>query len=269
MSTQDFITELFCRVDDIMHDVPKHPQAKVYPSEIVTLAMMFAVKGVGNRAFYRWVKRDFLHLFPLLPERTRLFRLFAAHKEWSERFLAEPTVLGVADSYGVELIHPIRQGRSDGQIGRKGYSNRRWIVGAKLCVLVNKWGLVVGWDSNGANVKDTTFLPLIERYDGRMIVLTDNGFHVKSRDKGGPGDPANMKVCNANTWNERMVIERVFGMFTTVCHTKKMSHRVWKYLNARFAYTIAAYNTIVQWGGLFPTPDEHGYVHLSIAPFAL
>jgi hypothetical protein len=55
-------------------DVPKHPQANLYPFEIVTLAMMFAVKGVGNRAFYRWVQRDFLHLFSLLLERTRLFR---------------------------------------------------------------------------------------------------------------------------------------------------------------------------------------------------
>ena len=38
MTTIDFITELFCRVDDVLADVPKHSQAKLYPSEVVTLA---------------------------------------------------------------------------------------------------------------------------------------------------------------------------------------------------------------------------------------
>src|SRR5439155_15341531 len=100
MSTVDFITELFCRVDDAMTELPKHSQASLYPSEVVTLGLLFAIKGVGNRAFYRWVKRDYLHLFPLLPERTRLFRLFATHQQWADRFLAEPTIMGVADTYG-------------------------------------------------------------------------------------------------------------------------------------------------------------------------
>src|SRR5437762_3362609 len=112
MSTQDFITELFCRVDDAMRDVAKHPQACLYPSEVVTLGLLFAIKGVAGRAFYHWIQRDYLPLFPQLPERTRLFRLFAAHQQWAARFLADPTVLGVADSYGIELIHPIREGRS-------------------------------------------------------------------------------------------------------------------------------------------------------------
>src|SRR5438067_8833778 len=91
LSTEVFITELFGRVDDRMREVPKHPQANLWPGEVVTLAILFALKGVGERAFYRWLVRDWLPLFPRLPERTRLFRLFAAHRSWAERFLAEPT----------------------------------------------------------------------------------------------------------------------------------------------------------------------------------
>ena len=45
--------ELFCRVDDKMPDAQKHLQAKLYRSEVVTLALLFALKGVGNRPFYR------------------------------------------------------------------------------------------------------------------------------------------------------------------------------------------------------------------------
>lgn len=53
--------------------------------------------------------------------------------------MAEPTLLGVIDSDGIELIHPLREGRSSRQIGRKGIPNHRWIVGYKLCLWVNQW----------------------------------------------------------------------------------------------------------------------------------
>jgi hypothetical protein len=77
--------------------------------------------------------RDYRPLFPQLPERTRLFRLLKTHHDWTRTFLAAPTVLGVIDTYGIELIHPIREGRSPQQKGRKGLSNHRWIVGGRLC----------------------------------------------------------------------------------------------------------------------------------------
>ena len=103
-----------------MRDVAKHSQANLYPSEIVTLGILFALKGVGNRAFYRWLERDWKALFPQLPDRTRLFRLFKAHQGWTNRFLADPSLWGVADTYGIELLHPMREGRSPKQIGKKG-----------------------------------------------------------------------------------------------------------------------------------------------------
>jgi hypothetical protein len=49
---------LFYRVDETMINAPKHPLASLWPSEVVTLGLLFALKGVSNRAFYRWVHRD-------------------------------------------------------------------------------------------------------------------------------------------------------------------------------------------------------------------
>jgi len=86
MTTIDFITELFCRIDDKMADIKKHSQASLYPREVVTIALLFSLKGVGNRAFYRRLKRDYLAWFPKLPCRTRLFRLFNMSK-WIDRFI--------------------------------------------------------------------------------------------------------------------------------------------------------------------------------------
>ncbi len=101
MSSEDFIVELFCRVDGLMRDQPQHPQACLHPSETVTPALLFAIKGVGERAFYtnpdqvdgvplargkdifgvlviptrqthtrwvyRWIDRGWWHLFPDCP----------------------------------------------------------------------------------------------------------------------------------------------------------------------------------------------------------
>jgi len=49
----EFVIELFCRVDDAMKGVVRHPQSKLHPSEIVALGLLFALRGIGERAFYR------------------------------------------------------------------------------------------------------------------------------------------------------------------------------------------------------------------------
>jgi hypothetical protein len=90
------------------------------------------------RAFYRWLTRPYLLLFSQVSERTRLARLCKTHTAWTTWFMAAPTVLGGTDSYGIALIHPRRAGRSPAQIGKKGQSNHRWIVGGKLCVVLNQ-----------------------------------------------------------------------------------------------------------------------------------
>src|SRR6267142_4581043 len=208
MITVEFITALFYEVDEQIRTIPKHPEAHLWPSEVVTLGLLHALKGVGNRPFSRWLTRDSRALFPHLPERTRLFRLFKTHHNWTQVFLAAPTVLGVIDTYGIELLHPMREGRSPQQIGRKGLSNHRWIVGGTLCLLLNQYGLVVGWDCGTANVADNTFQWLIRQVDGRMIVLSDTGFHAAE------GDPSNLKVCQRGEWQDRMLVETVLSMLS-------------------------------------------------------
>lgn len=261
MTTVDFITELFCQVDDAMRNVPKHPQARLYPSELVTLGMLFAIKGVGERAFYRWLARDYRGLFPHRPERTRLFRLLKAHRDWADRFLAQPSLLGVADTYGIELLHPRREGRSPQQLGNKGLSHWRWIIGAKLGFVLNHLGLVCAWDCNLASVADKDFRHLVAPFADQMVVLVDSAFH------GHAADPANMKVCKRGTWNTRMLIETVLSMLTTVCHLKQLAHQQADYFRARMAFVLSAFNVLVQWHGL--NPDAQGMVHLSIAEFSL
>lgn len=262
MTTIDFITRLFCHVDDAMPNAEKHSQANLYPSEVVTLAILFALKGVGNRAFYRWLERDYQGLFPDLPDRTRLFRLFNTHQVWTQVFMAEHSLIGLIDTYGIELIHPRREGRSDQQIGKKGLSNKRWIVGCKLCYVINHLGLIVDWDVDSANVYDgTAFQEIVENHQSYMVIFSDTGFRKKD------WHPENLKICQRGEWNSRMIVETVLSMLTVVNHFKKVMHRKWAYLKSRLAYTMAMFNILVQWDGI--QVDEDGCVHFSLAPFSL
>jgi hypothetical protein len=223
MSTVDFITALFCSVDEHLPTTPKHVHAKLHPRESGTLALLFARKGVGPRAFERWLVRHDRPLFPTLLQRTRLFRLFATHHAWVDHCLAEPTLLGVADSFGIELRHPSWEDRADQQIGGKMWSNHRWIIGAKLVYLVNQWGVVVAWDDARGAVPHHAFHARITDVQDEMVLFTDTGCHAQA------GDPANLKPgtlwVKRGTWNGRMVVETVLSMLTTVVKLKKVSHR--------------------------------------------
>ena len=261
MSTVEFITALFYEVDDQMGAIPKHPEAHLWPSEVVTLGLLHALKGGSNRAFYRWLTRDYRALFPLSPSgrgsfaSSRPIRI-GRRLSWLSRRCSVSLIPS-----RIELIHPMREGRSPQQIGRKGLSNHRWIVGGKPCLVLNQWGLVVSWACATANVADNTFQWLVRQVENQMIVLSDTAFHAAE------GDPANLKLCPRGEWEDRMLVETVLSMLTLVCHFKKVMHRGWAYFQARLAFTMAAFNVLVQWHGLHPTAS--GFVPLSMAEFGL
>ena len=171
-------------------------------------------------------------------------------------------MIGLADSFGIELIHPRREGRSARQIGRKGTSNRRWIVCGKLAILLNHLGLVVAWDCATANVYDgSAFQQLVDDVADQMVVFADAHFSKKD------WFPTNLRLCKRGEWNSRMLIETVLSMLTLVCLFKRVSHRVWDYFETRLAFSIATFNILLQWHGL--KADQNRLVHLSLAEFSL
>ena len=263
MTQENFIIELFCRVDDMLPKTQEHIQAKLSVSELITLGLLFALKGTSQHAFYRWLRQNWHDLFPSLPERTRFFRRLKTHQKLTEAFLADPTLFGVIDSYGIELCHPIRENHQPqrNRIGKKGFASWRWIVGGKFCLLTNKFGLVTAWDVKTANVSDQEFLPLVEQLCDKMIVLADTGFRRKM------GQPKNLKICRRGEWNDRMLIETVFSLLSQVCKLKRLRQRVWAYFQIRLASTVALFNLLLQWNSL--NFDEHGVSHLSLAEFSL
>jgi hypothetical protein len=238
VATQDCVISLFCLVDDRLGCRQKHPQAQLWPSELVTIGLLFALKGSSFRSFYRWLERDYADLFGGLPERTRLLRALRVQQHQTDRFLADPTFFTVIDTYGIELIHPWRYGRSPRQVGKKGFSNHRWIVGLKLCWLINARGEVVAWAFNTANTGDQRFAQVAAPYAERTITLADESFNAVDR-------PPNIKICRRGQWNERMLIETVLSLVHRVCHLKYLWHRTWPYLQMHLAYVVGVFNALL------------------------
>lgn len=186
----------------------------------MTIGVLFALKGGHFRAFCRWLKRDYDDLFAGIPDRTRLLRALGVHQAWIDTLLAEATLFTVIDSYPIELIFPIREGRSQCQIGKKGRDKGRWSVGIKLCWLLNKYGRVVRWDWDTMNTHDQHFHHVAEAVSETSVVFADEGFRKAD------GVPENLNLCKKGTWNERMFVETALSMVTVVCDLKRMRHRV-------------------------------------------
>jgi len=88
MMTVEFSTALLSEVDEPRRAIPPPPEAHLWPREVVTWGLLHARKGGGTRPFYRCLTRDYRAVFPHLPERPRLCRLFTTHHDWTQAFLA-------------------------------------------------------------------------------------------------------------------------------------------------------------------------------------
>jgi hypothetical protein len=167
-------------------------------------------------------------------------RLLQAYAHLTDQFLVAPEAQSVIESYGIELIHPIRQGRSPARVGEKGISNHRWIVGIKLCWLITPVGQVIDWAWATANTHDQHFRAVGQRWTDHTTVLSDLGLRKQGE------EIANWHLCQHGERNERMIVERAFSVVTVVNHLKNIFHRVDKYLTARLGYTATMVNCLME-----------------------
>ena len=253
---QDIILQLFCAIADRLRSVDrKHPQGRLYLSEIVLCGVLFVLKGVSFRRFYHWLAEQ--HLFSQLPERSRLLRLIVAKRDFCNLFLASSTLFEVLDSFGVEMVHPWRENRSKllRRLTRKGFSNHRWIVGRKLAITLNGNLEVVRVSDATANVHDAVFNET--HAADASIVLTDQGFRQRI------GTPGNFKICRRGHWNERMWIETLFSLWTRICQMKKSFHRSLEGFRAKAAYLISLTNIVVNLN------ERLGFSRLSLVQWSI
>jgi hypothetical protein len=76
--------------------------------------------------------------------------------------------------------------------------------------------------------------------DERMLVLRDTTFHAAD------GAPANLQRCRRGEWQEGGLVKTVLSRLKRVCHFKKVMPYVWEAFHARLAFTLRAFNVLIQ-----------------------
>jgi hypothetical protein len=63
------------------------------------------------------------------------------------------------------------------------------------------------------------------------------------------GAPRHLTRCQRGEGEARLWVETGLARLTRVCHCKQVLHRVGAYVQARLAFTMAAFHVRVQWPG--------------------
>src|SRR5882672_630194 len=137
---------------------------------------------------------------------------------------------------------------------------RAWNAASKggtRCWNSSRVTMVTSRNSIGRDCRSANRTPAMGGASCHCIVRSE-AHHIIKRDK---------LICERGEWEDRMLVETVLSMLTLVCHFKKVMHRGWAYFQARLAFTMAAFNVLVQWHGF--QPHASGFVPLSMAEFSL
>ena len=257
MKTKTIIRKIICKVSNKLKDVDfRHPQAKLKLSEIIAIGILSSLSSYSFRRFYEWLKQ--FNIFKL-NERSRLQRLINKYWQYVAIFLKCPTIMNIADSYSVELIHPTRYNRKKqlNSFIRKGFSNNRWMVGRKIGIVINSSFEIVHYNTDLAGGTDKTFNKDFSNING--IILADTGYNDKDKSQ----IPKNLKICKKGTWNDRMLIESLFSLWKRMLNTKQMMVKTLNGFNARASYLCALTNI------LFDLNIECGYNKFSMKQWTL
>jgi len=119
----------------------------------------------------------------------------------------------------------------------------------------------VAWECATAPVPDNALQWLRRQGEERMMVFRATALQAAE------GEPATLTLGPRGAWHDRRLVETGRSMRTVVSHGTQGMHRVWEYVQARLAGTMAALHVLVQWYGL--PPDGQGFVPLSIAAFSV
>ena len=167
-------------------------------AEVITLALVAELAGYESQhAWWKYVKKNYLHLFPDLCDRTRYGRRLRRLRSGIEQirqhlvFLsgADLSRLRVVDSFPISLCHLRRLSGSTQPLeyfATVGYcaSKKEYFYGLRMHLMTDARGIVVGYLLTAGHVHDTKGLaflltdlqqiePLLER---AITLLGDKGY---------------------------------------------------------------------------------------------
>lgn len=276
-SIEDMFLLVFCFIDDLYNEhVPalirrrsQYERIECSDSEVLTLSVMQeALSMDSEESFLRFVRKNYLPLFPLLPSRDRynrrrralmetslvLFRQLAAFFRARAQYL-------IVDSAPVETAAFVRSQSASASMPEAAYgfipSKKRYFFGFRLHGLVSHEGGVVDFVLSPADVDERTVAQvLLASYRGHEI-LGDNGYAGApmqlSANRHGYGlyvsprqsqRPKTVEQARWRRWlrSKRDMVETVFAMLADQFKLETTRALSLLGLKARMAAKLLAFN---------------------------
>lgn len=254
MNDTDIMTLIFASIDDIVKTIELDPkpgiEGRLNESEILTLMVLHPILKpfCDLKRYYLWILFNYRHLFPDIPEYSRITRLFNNNREYlivimqkladlnSFGLVADGTCVGVMETIRGKFAKSFRNARFV-----RCASKNEWHYGFILEAIIDQQGLIAFANvGTQAEVKQLEYMldDLKDRW-----VLADAGNRGKEIHQRLWNDKqVKIKVTGGK---ERQWIENVFGYMKEKLGLNKIRVRTTPAFLSRLFSILCAYNLIM------------------------
>jgi len=272
MLTEDYITEVYCLIDDMLKKSGKSlrsrgPRPKLSDAEVITMEIVGESREMDcDKTIHRYFRDHWQYLFPRLGERTTFLRqaanLWKVKEEIRERLLKtllpDGSQISIADGFPMPVCNFRRAHFAKAFKGNASYgycaAKAMTYYGLKGHLLIDLSGVIVGCSVASANVDEREMLLEMHSHAGRDI-LGDKGYicretikeelnslgitlHTPLRDNMKDNRPAKMVRTQSN---KRRLIETVIGQLTERFRIEKVRARDLWHLTVRIGRKLLAH----------------------------
>jgi hypothetical protein len=224
MNDIDITISIFAVIDDIIKyielDTKTGPAGKLNEYEILKLIILKPILKpfCDLKRFHFWLLHNFKHLFPNIPEYSRITRLFNNNSEYLiviMQKLANLNSFGlIADGTTVSVMEAIRGKYAKSfRNGRKVYSTSKkcWYFGFLLEMIIDAEGKI-SYVSLGKEAEVKQFQNLLEDLKDKWVLCDRGNRNAKVWQEFWKDKQIAVKITGGK---ERQWIENVFGFLKT------------------------------------------------------
>ena len=273
MLTEDYITEVYCFIDDMMKECWKNirkrgPDPKLSDAEVITMEIAGESLGMDcDKTIHRYFRDHWRHLFPNLGTRTTFLRqaanLWRVKQEIRRilltRLLPTGSRISIADGFpmpvcGFRRAHFSKLFKGEATYGYCAAKAMTY-YGLKGHLLIDLSGIIVDCTVASANIDEREMLWEMHSETG-SIVLGDKGYICNKTMKAEFGalgillhtplrsnmkddrSPEEVKALN----NQRRLIETVIAQLTERFNAEKIRARDLWHLTVRISRKLLAHS---------------------------
>ena len=274
---EDFILIVYVIIDDLYKEhVPSSVSngkrisaAKLSDSEIITISLCGELLGMDSEnAWYQFVKKNYLYLFPNLCSRSRFNRTRRAllqvtdllRQKLSSEFDIGMNKYFIIDSFPLEVCkfgraHFCKAFRCDGANFGKCPSKKETYFGYKVHALITLEGFITDFEVTPASTDDREGLRDIVDSKSDIIILAGKGyigekFNEDMENQGVSLLPLKRDNCK-NNWSKpvrqlifrfRRRVETVFSQLSEQLNSERVLAKSFRGLCTRLLNKVLAYN---------------------------